>query len=141
MWGGVSYLIRFLIPYFWGICAFVLIMTQDPGLKEAFFPSVEGVEAMDNLYAMPILMGRVLPTGLLGIISAGMIAAFMSTHDSYLLCWSSVLTQDVVAPLMDGVMGEKLTTPARIKLTRILIIVIGAYVLYWGLFYEGSDDV
>jgi SSS family solute:Na+ symporter len=66
-----------------------------------------------------------------------MIAAFMSTHDSYLLCWSSVLTQDVIAPLC----GERLTPKNRIAISRILIVVIGLYVLYWGLFYQGTDDV
>ena len=47
---------------------------------------------------MPIFIAKVLPSGLLGLIAAGMFAAFMSTHDSYLLSWSSVITQDIVAP-------------------------------------------
>ena len=137
MWSSVSFLVRFLIPYFWGICAFVYIKTQSPELNELFFPAAEGAEGFDNLYAMPIFLGRILPVGLIGLISAGMIAAFMSTHDSYLLCWSSVITQDVVAPLM----GDKMSTKGRITLTRILILVIGAYILVWGLFYKGSDDI
>ena len=137
MWASISYLIRFLIPYFWGICAFVFIMTQDAQLKELFFPAGEGAVAVDNLYAMPIFLGRILPPVVIGIISAGMIAAFMSTHDSYLLCWSSVLTQDVIAPLC----GNRLSPKARILLTRVLIVLIGLYVLYWGLFYKGDDDI
>lgn len=137
MWSSISYMIRFLIPYFWGICAFVFITTGSAQLKELFFPTAEGIQPLDNLYAMPIFLGRILPVGVIGIVSAAMIAAFMSTHDSYLLCWSSVITQDIVAPLMKN----KLSTPARIKLTRILIVVIGLYVLYWGLIYKGSDDI
>jgi SSS family solute:Na+ symporter len=137
MWGSVSYLIRFLIPYFWGICAFVFIMTIDADLKEVFFPAEGDVPADRDLYAMPIYLGRILPAGLIGIISAGMIAAFMSTHDSYLLCWSSVLTQDVIAPLMGDRMGMK----TRVLLSRILIVVIGLYVLAWGLFYKGGLDI
>ena len=138
MFGSVSFMIRFLIPCFWGICAYVFIMTCDVQLKELFFPTAEGVEPFDNLYAMPIFLGRILPAGVIGIISAGMIAAFMSTHDSYLLCWSSVLTQDVVAPMC----GNRLTPKGRILLTRVFIVVIGLYVLYWGLLYdEGEDDI
>ena len=57
---------------------------------------------LDNLYAMPLFLGRILPAGVVGVITAGMVAAFMSTHDSYLLCWSSVITQDVVAPLAES---------------------------------------
>ncbi len=137
MWASVSYMIRFLIPYFWGICAYVFIMTCDDQLRELFFPAEEGVEGFDNLYAMPIFLGRILPPIVIGIISAGMIAAFMSTHDSYLLCWSSVLTQDVIAPIF----GDRLTSKTRILISRILIVVIGLYVLYWGLLYEGTDDI
>ncbi|HUT88801.1 MAG TPA: sodium:solute symporter family protein [Thermoguttaceae bacterium] len=137
MWSSVSYVIRNMAPYFWGICAFGYIMTQSPELHEAFFPAAGGSGGMNNLYAMPIFLGRVLPAGVLGIITAAMIAAFMSTHDSYLLCWSSVITQDIVAPIMK----EKLSTRGRIRLTRILIVAIGAYILYWGLIYKGKDDV
>ena len=137
MWASVSYLIRFLVPYFWGICAYVFIMTLEPQLKELFFPEAPGAEAVDNLYAMPIFLGRILPPVIIGIISAGMIAAFMSTHDSYLLCWSSVLTQDVIAPIF----GDRLGPKTRIWLTRVLIVLIGLYVLYWGLLYKGREDV
>ena len=136
MWASVSYLIRFLIPFFWGICAFVFIM-QTPHLKELFFLPDGSEGPVKDLYAMPIFLGRILPAGIIGIISAGMIAAFMSTHDSYLLCWSSVITQDVVAPILGG----RLSTKARIILTRVLIVLIGLFVLVWGLTYKGSDDI
>jgi len=137
MWSSVSFLIRFLIPYFWGICAFVFIVTEASELEAIFFPAWGSEAALSNLYAMPIFLGRILPVGVIGIITAAMIAAFMSTHDSYLLCWSSVITQDIVAPLMGG----RLSNKARILLTRVLILVIGLYILYWGLFYGGREDI
>ena len=135
---SISFMVRFMVPNFLGICAFVFVVTQADDLKALFFPAAgSGVDPFDNLYAMPIFLGRILPVGLVGLISAAMIAAFMSTHDSYLLCWSSVITQDIVAPLLKG----KLATSARILLTRVLIVVIGLYILFWGLFYEGGDDI
>ncbi|HUT23761.1 MAG TPA: hypothetical protein VM492_05415, partial [Sumerlaeia bacterium] len=85
MWCSVSYLIRFMIPYVWGISAFVFIMTKAPDLKEVFFPSAQGAKGMPSLLAMPVVLGRIVPAGLLGVLTAAMIAAFMSTHDSYLL--------------------------------------------------------
>lgn len=137
MFSSVSFMVRFLVPNFLGIAAFVLIMTQAPDLKAAFFPADGSPSTIDNLYAMPIFLGRVLPVGIIGLISAAMIAAFMSTHDSYLLVWSSVITQDIIAPLRK----EKMSTKSRIKTTRILIVVIGLYILYWGLAYNGRDDI
>ncbi|MFQ5631482.1 MAG: sodium:solute symporter, partial [bacterium] len=136
-WSSLSFMIRFMIPNFLGISAFVYIITAAPDLKALFFPAEDGVAPMNNLYAMPILLGRILPAGIIGIISAAMIAAFMSTHDSYLLTWSSVITQDIIAPLKQGA----LSAAARIKWTRIFIVVIGLYILYWGLIYEGRDDI
>ena len=137
MWSSVAYLIRFLIPYFWGIATFVFIFTQAPELKLLFFPEAGGGEPIDNLYAMPIFLGRILPVGIIGVITAAMIAAFMSTHDSYLLCWSSVITQDIIVPLS----RRNLSNAARIRSTRIIIVIIGAYILYWGLVYKGKDDI
>jgi SSS family solute:Na+ symporter len=143
MFSSVSYMIRFLIPYFWGICAFVFIM-QSTELKELFFPGgyppPEGVKGFDNLYSMPIFLGRILPAGLIGIITAGMVAAFMSTHDSYLLCWSSVLTQDVVAPISES-FGKEISPKGRITLSRVFILAIGVFVVCWGLTYSGGDDI
>ncbi|MBG87743.1 MAG: hypothetical protein CMO80_12680 [Verrucomicrobiales bacterium] len=139
LWSSVSFTVRFMLPYFLGISAFVYIMASPEGadLKALFFPEEGTREPVNNLYAMPVFLGRLIPTVLLGIITAAMIAAFMSTHDSYFLCWSSVITQDVVAPLR----REGLSEAGRITLTRVIIVLIGAYVYFWGLFYEGSDDI
>ena len=138
-WSSLSFTVRFLIPYFWGICAFVFIATQAPDLENLFFTSGEKGEEpkMNVLYATPIFLGRLLPAGILGILTAAMLAAFMSTHDSYLLCWSSVLTQDVIAPLRK----KPLTNKMRIGLTRGLIVVLGIYIWCWGMLYNGDDDI
>ncbi len=130
MWSSISFAIMFIVPYFWGICAFVYIV-DTPTLTQAFFPTTAGAEAIDSLYGMPILMGRILPAGIIGIITAAMVAAFMSTHDSYLLCWSSVLTNDVFAPLLGERMNEKL----KVLLARVLIVVIGLIVLLISFVY------
>ena len=140
MWSSVSFTIRFMIPYFWGICAFVFIVTQAPDLQELFFVQDSSPDAkpeLSALYALPVYLGRLLPVGVIGLISAAMIAAFMSTHDSYLLCWSSVITQDIIAPLR----RKPLSVRQRVNLTRLLIVVIGIYILAWGLFYEGGDAI
>jgi SSS family solute:Na+ symporter len=86
---------------------------------------------------MPLMLSQVLPAGVIGLILAGMIAAQMSTDSSYVLCWSSVLVEDVVQP----VMGTRLTDRARIKLTRIVMVAIGAFLLIWSLWYPLKQDL
>ena len=55
-----------------------------------------------TMSAFPHFLGQILPAGIIGLVGAGMLAAFMSTHDSYLLCWASVIVEDVVAPIRNG---------------------------------------
>jgi SSS family solute:Na+ symporter len=125
-----------LIPYFFGICALVFI-ANNPSLRSVFL-SAEGKANSDlSLRAMPFYLSQILPTGIIGVVTAGMLAAFMSTHDSYLLCWSSVLTQDVVAPWFK----RDLSSETRLLLTRIFIVMIGIFILVWGLWYPLKQDL
>lgn len=136
LWSSIGFLARSLMPFFLGICAFVYV-NETPELKAVFLPAPGGAEPLSNLYALPTFLARVVPTGLLGIVMAAMLAALMSTYDSYFLTWSSVITQDIVAPLT----GERLSTGARLILTRVLMVAIGLYLVYWGFFYHGREDI
>ena len=133
---SIGYLIRWLIPYFFGICAFVY-MAENTALSKIFLPAGAKADAQVTLMAMPVFFSQILPAGFIGIITAGMLAAFMSTHDSYLLCWSSVLTQDVVAPWFK----KGLSSKTRLLLTRIFIVAIGTFILVWGLWYPLGQDL
>jgi Na+/proline symporter len=105
-----------------------------PAIKR--FTPVDG-EAQDSILALPVLFKHLLPVGLLGLLTAAMLAAFMSTHDSYLLCWSSVIARDIIAPLVPSQSSPE----KQLKWTRVFIVLIGIYVLFWGLFYHPGQDV
>ena len=137
LWSAIPFLARRALPVLWGIGAFAFFMSQ-PELNEQFQAAMnaEGAE-LNTQAAMPLFLAKIIPTGLLGLVTAGMVAAFMSTHDSYLLCWSGVVTQDIVAPLMKKGMSQK----QRILTTRISIVVIGLALLTWGLWYEVSSNL
>ena len=122
LWSSISFLIRFIVPSFLGICAFVYFGGQ-------------GFD--DSLKAMPSFLREILPVGILGLVVAGMLSAFMSTHDSYLLCWSTIITNDIISPLSK----ERLSSNKKIFISRVIIILLGLYILYWGLFYKGSQDI
>ncbi|MCF6286508.1 MAG: sodium:solute symporter family protein [Candidatus Hydrogenedentes bacterium] len=136
MFSSVTFAIRNIVPYFWGICAFVFVMEM-PAMKEAFFPAEGAGTAIDTLYAMPVFLGRILPVGVIGLLTAAMIAAFMSTHDSYLLCWSSVLTNDVAKPLL----GDKLSDKGAVLLTRVFVVAIGLLILLISFVYPLQADL
>jgi SSS family solute:Na+ symporter len=56
---------RFLIPGIWGIAALAMLTPQQVG--------------GNTLHAMPILLGMILPVGMMGLLIAAMLAADMST--------------------------------------------------------------
>jgi SSS family solute:Na+ symporter len=82
--------------------------------------------------AMPKLLGTVVPSGFLGLMIAGMLAASMSTYSAYMLAWSSVATRDIIAPLRKKELSDK----ATIRVSRIISTFIGIFILVFGLFYE-----
>ncbi len=109
---------RAMIPMFWGVAALVLL---GPGES--------------STAAMPKLIGAMTPRGFLGLIVAGMLAASMSTYSAYLLAWSSVATRDVIACFRTTDLSESTT----IWLTRILAVLIGLFLLIFGLWYQIPD--
>ena len=113
--------------------------STSPELRGFFFDETGSptADTTMTLQAMPLFLSQILPTGIIGLVGAGLLAAFMSTHDSYLLCWASVLTHDVVAPATN----ERLTTRHRLTLSRIFILLIGLFLLVWGLWYDLGQDL
>ena len=112
---GLTLAGRYMIPMFWGVAALALF---GPNLT----PST----------AMPKLLGLVVPTGFLGLMVAGMLAASMSTYSAYMLAWSSVATRDMIGAARKTPLSES----ASILLTRIIATGIGVFLLVFGLLYE-----
>lgn len=132
----IPFLARRSLPVLWGIGAFAFFHSH-PELNQQFQAAMHDGGDVNTQAAMPLFLAKIIPSGLLGLVTAGMVAAFMSTHDSYLLCWSGVITQDVVAPLM----RNELTNKQRILITRVAIVATGIMLLTWGLWYEVSSDL
>ncbi len=138
-WSAIGFMTRFIIPQFLGICALTWMWQQQSGPGSQFF-TAEGTlinDTNETLRAMPLFLSQILPTGVIGLIAAGMLAAFMSTHDSYLLCWAAIIVEDIVNPLM----GERLTTRTRLLLARVFIFLIGVFLLVWSIFYPMQQDM
>jgi len=113
---SITFAGRAMIPMLWGIVAI------------AMFPGLTGADAMT---AMPRMLSQVLPTGIIGILVAGMLAASMSTYASYLLAWASVITRDVICVLAKDRFSENTV----LTITRVWVGLIGIFILVWGLFY------
>ena len=98
-----------------------------------FFCKVGGLpEGISALTAMPEYLARLLPTGIIGLVIAGMLAAEMSTDSSYLLTWATVIYNDLITPCFHRPLSEK----AKLLTIRTVVVLIGIFLVFYGLFYE-----
>ncbi len=84
------------------------------------------------MVAMPWMIATVLPTGLVGLMMAGMLAASVSTYAGYFLGWSAILSQDVVTPLLKRPLSEA----GKLRLTRVTIVLLTVFIMIWSLVYH-----
>jgi SSS family solute:Na+ symporter len=113
-WAGFIFLGRGMMPMMWGIAALALLGPHQ-----------------NSLEAMPRMLAGILPSGVLGLVVAGMLAATMSVNSSYLLGWSSIIAQDIVLPLRQ----RPLTSRQQVVLNRFANLGVSAFVMFWGLWY------
>lgn len=113
-WAGFIFLGRGMMPMMWGIAALALLGSSQ-----------------NSLEAMPRMLASILPSGILGLVVAGMLAATMSVNSSYLLGWSSIIAQDIILP----VRKKPLTSRQQVMLNRGANLFVSIFVMVWGLWY------
>lgn len=127
---GITGMGRAIVPMFFGAAA--LAYFNDPNYGSQI--------------AMPSMLGQILPVGIAGLFLAGMFAAFMSTHDSYLLAWSGVIVRDVISPikamldkseqkLRDDDTWGGLTSAREVYWTRVIVVLLAAFLGIFGIYY------
>lgn len=115
---------RWMLPVLWGVGALIYFSQQ-------------GKIPADTINAMPMYLSHLLPAGLLGIVIAGMLAAEMSTDSGYMLTWATVVYNDLIMPCVK----KPISAAQRLLITRGLVLAIGIFLMFWGLWYELPGDV
>src|SRR6185369_2939860 len=136
-WTGVIFLGRGMLPMLWGICALTMFGTGALGADGSPAPIVNG-QPVETMEAMPAMIAQLLGPGVKGIVVAGMLAATMSVNSSYLLGWSSVLSQDVILPIRSKLGKPELSSRSQIMINRIVNVGVSLFVMFWGLYYPLS---
>lgn len=113
---------RFLLPAVWGIAALATLKPE--------------MVAGNTLLAMPKFLSTFVPVGLMGVLVAAMLAADMSTDSSYMLTWTSVIYNDILAPFR-----KNWTEKRGLLINRMIVALIGIFLLLYGLWYPLKDDL
>ncbi len=118
-WSGLMFLSRGIMPILWGVMAIAAVGTE-----------------IDSLEALPLLLLKIVPSGLLGIIFAALLAASMSTYASYLLSWSSVVSQDIIGSIVTYITKKEMDSKKQLFVSRITMAGVMIFIIWWSLFHE-----
>ena len=86
-------------------------------------------ESVQKQLTTPLVLTRLLPAGLMGMLAAMMLAAFISTHDTYLHSWGTIFIQDVVMPFRREPLDPK--THLQVLRFAYLGVAIFAFLFSW----------
>jgi SSS family solute:Na+ symporter len=119
LWSALMFFTRAVLPITWGILALAWLGSD-----------------IDSLQALPLLIIKLVPKGILGLIMAGLLAASMSTYSSYLLSWSSVVSQDFIGTGVKLITGKVLSSQKQLLISRITMAAVMIFIIWWSLFHK-----
>jgi len=100
------------------------------GIAYAFAATLGGMVAylifagaIESRFALPMLVSKVFPIGVAGLVLAGMLSAFMSTGDITLLAATTLIVYDVIGQV------TKLNERKLLWLMRIMALVLGIFMI------------
>ena len=117
---SVFMFLRAAVPMVWGIAALAIVGTVTPSSA-----------------ALQTVMVRILPAGVIGLTTVAFVSATMSTFSSYFLAFSSILLQDVIAPVLRKPPSDAL----RLRLMQMCTVGMGIVIYFWASFYHFPESV
>jgi len=102
-----------------------------------------GNEQLRSQLTVTVALGQFLPVGIMGGFAAFMVAAFISTHDTYLHSWGSIFIQDVLLPIRQIVRGDgqPLSPQAHLRWLRYSIVGVAIFIFLFSLFFNQKQDI
>jgi len=95
------------------------------------------VEQKESQARTPIVLGKILPPVLLGLFCAALLAAFISTHDTYLHSWGTMFVQDVILPFRK----KELSAKAHLWWLRIGIFVVAIFIFIFSYYFTHAERI
>ncbi len=94
-------------------------------------------EQIRGQMTVPVVLAKSLPVGIIGLLCAAMLAAFISTHDTYLHAWGSMFIQDVILPFRK----KPFTPKQHMLLLRLSIIFVAVFIFFFSLLFQQNDFI
>ncbi len=134
---GVPYFISVLII---AVCAYTAMHNPSySSVADAVNSELSNIDSakLQGQMVVPVFLGKTLPIGLLGLFFAVIVSAFISTHDTFLHSWGSILVQDVLIPIRNKPLDPK----QHIRWLRFSIIGVAVFIFLWSVFLRFEDHI
>lgn len=141
VWGTWRYFAQEMMVPIFAICAITVLNHED--FKAVLQPAQTTLDGMaDNTYLqslmkVPLALSRIIPIGLMGALTALMMAASFGTEQAYLHSWGSIFAQDVVMPLR----GKPMSPKAHVWFLRCSMLGVAIFIFLFSLFYKPTDFI
>jgi len=106
------------------------------GKVNEILATVESSEIQSQI-RIPLVLRFLLPTGLIGAFAAVILAAFISTHDTYLHSWGSIFIQDVIMPFRKKPFSPK----QHIRVLKWSIFGVAIFIFFFSIFFKQSQNI
>ena len=108
---------------------------QAAGIKN-ILAGISNNQVRDQMIT-PIAMTTFLPAGFMGAFVTVMFAAFITTHDTYLHSWGSILIQDVIMPLRKSPFSPQ----KHLFYLRLSVVGVGIFIFMFSLFFRQTQHI
>lgn len=136
-WRGMPQTLMF---FFIPIAAYTVLNNPEfSAIAAGVMEAIKGVEteAIQNQLKVPVVLSHMLPKGLIGAFTAVMLAAFISTHDTYLHSWGSIFVQDVVLPFRKKPFAPK----QHLRFLRLSIFGVAVFIFFFSLLFKQGEFI
>jgi SSS family solute:Na+ symporter len=122
------------------ICAYTFLNSSNfsnvAGPTHSAIDSIENHQIREQMTTV-LAMRNFLPTGIIGIMAAVMLAAFIGNHDTYLHSWGSIFIQDVIMPFR----RKPFTAAQHLKLLKLSIFGVAIFIYIFSLIFRQTEYI
>ena len=134
--GMIQVILLLIIP----VCAFTLMHHSNFTVQAQEVNQTIGAisnEAVQKQMLVPIALTKMLPIGLMGLFAASLLAAAISTDDTYLHSWGATFVQDVILPFRKKGFSPK----QHIWILRASILFVAVFIFFFSLLFRQNDYI
>ena len=100
---------------------------------------IRGIDSttIQKQMTVPVVLSKMLPIGLIGLFCGVMLAAFISTHDTYLHSWGSIFVQDVILPFRKKPFSPK----QHMWLLRLSVLFVAMFIFSFSMLFKQNEYI